>query len=90
MAKWKNTTSYSRDDKEKVPTTWELTIPGVRVIVHRWIGDDTGWYGTCRELGEDKRRLTKSFIEEAQEEFLNYLAKKAQQIFTQISKAADI
>jgi hypothetical protein len=88
MPKWKDTTSYSRDAKERIPTTWEITVPGVRILVHRWMGDD-GWYGTCRELGEDKRRLTAPFLEEAQTEFLEYLAKKAQQIFTQVCKVID-
>lgn len=88
MPKWKDTTSYSRDTKERIPTTWELVIPGARILVHRWHGDD-GWYGTCRELGEDKRHLKAPFLEESQTEFLDYLTEKAQRLFTQLSKAAD-
>ena len=83
-AKWKDTTSYSRD-RERIPTTWELAVPGCRIIVHRWMNDD-GWYGTCRELGEDKRHLKAPFLEEAQEEFLNYLAEKAKRIAAAINK----
>jgi hypothetical protein len=87
--KWKDTTSYSREAKEKIPTTWEVVIPGARIIVHRWMHDDRTWYGTCRELGEDKRLLSSKFLEEAQLEFLNHLADKAKKLFTELSKAAD-
>ena len=87
MPKWKDTTSYSRD-KEKIPTTWTLEIPGCHVLVHRFMGSD-GWYGTCHELNESRRNLSAPFLEEAQEEFLTYLTEKAMRLFKALSKVAD-
>lgn len=44
--KWKDITSYSRDDKERTPQTWEARLGGVRVCVTRRHGL-TGWYLIC-------------------------------------------
>lgn len=43
MVQWKDATSYSYNDKERVPRIWETTIGAIRLSVHRYIGLD-GWY----------------------------------------------
>jgi hypothetical protein len=34
---WKNITSYSRGDNERIPRTWELSIDPVRIVITRHI-----------------------------------------------------
>jgi len=42
MLEWKNTSSYSQRDKERIPNIWSLFIPGLRISVvrdHRYCPD---------------------------------------------------
>ena len=65
MSTWKNTTSYSRGDKERVPRSWSVELGRFRLSVHRYHGCD-GWFASCeplfrnRELSagsDDKRKI---------------------------------
>jgi hypothetical protein len=84
---WTDTTRYSRNDTVRTPAVWEITVPGACIIVHRWQGPD-GWYGTCRELGEDKRPLTATTLEAAQQEFLTHLTDKTKKLVIAMKTAA--
>ncbi|MEY8416695.1 hypothetical protein AAK964_10370 [Tissierella praeacuta] len=46
---WKDKTSYSRGDKERIPRVLELNIEGLRIVIHRIIHCE-GWYLTAYEL----------------------------------------
>ena len=46
MVKWKNATSYSRDDKDRTPRTWEARLGCVRICVTRRHGLP-GWFLIC-------------------------------------------
>lgn len=68
--KWKDATSYSRDERGRVdPNAWELVVSDLRIVVHRWHGLE-GWYGSCRDLGVEKMALAATVAESAQNEFL--------------------
>lgn len=41
---WKDITSYSRDESEKVPRSWEMRIGSIRLVVTRIHGIDGVWY----------------------------------------------
>jgi hypothetical protein len=44
---WEDTSSYSRGDAERVPTSWRAVLPGGgRLAVHRLI-HCTGWYASA-------------------------------------------
>lgn len=67
MDGWKDTTSYSRGDRERVPRSLELTAGQVSVVVTRWFHGEPGrWYLSCdpwhsyhllvaTDIGEAKR-----------------------------------
>lgn len=49
---WRDVTSYSQGDKERVPRSWEwkrIGPPTLRILVHRLIGLP-GWYLTCFDV----------------------------------------
>lgn len=55
---WKDATNYSRDQKERKQTAWELKLPSLRI----WIGCGHRNYPGefvmhCFELGVDTHRL---------------------------------
>ncbi len=51
---WKDTTSYSRDDKARKPTSWTTEIGGLRIVVTSGhIRYPEKWVMHCYEAGMD-------------------------------------
>lgn len=49
---WKDGTSYSKFDHERIPRIWELPITKkITLVVHRHIYDKSTWFMTLRHLG---------------------------------------
>lgn len=69
MAKWKDATSYSRDDKERIPRVWKINFGKFTLTVHRHIYyDPKMWLASSdlfehREMGEDLEEAKKKAIE---------------------------
>jgi len=65
---WKDCTSYSRDNKERIPTTFELKFPsGLRITItkdHIYYKGD--WVMHCKNVGIDTHPLNVKTQEEAQ------------------------
>ena len=77
---WNDITSYSRNNKERVPQTWELKRDSLRIRVSRHINyEPDQWLLSCREFGIDNHLLKSKNIEEAKNEalVLLYYAAKA-------------
>lgn len=47
---WKDVSSFSRDDKERIPATWELALTqDVRIVITRsHVHDKQNWVMHCR------------------------------------------
>lgn len=75
MAKWKDDSSYSRNDPHpRVATVWSLELPQrLRVIVHRHIHVPGVWFLSCHRLGIDTEQLKASELEDAKAEALETL-----------------
>jgi len=84
--KWKDVSSYSRDDTERAPRTFEIRTDAIIVVVTRWIhGDPARWYLTCREAGFSSHYgLNNQDLKDAQKEALwrvhDILIKRAEAI----------
>ena len=80
MIVWKDTTSYSRSDKERVPRTWEADLPGVRLIVtkHRDYGDE--WTTSCYPLYNEVCGLQTTDVEEAKKKALERFVYESSQV----------
>lgn len=69
MAKWKDITSYSQGDKERVPRVWKIHFGDFELTVHRHIYyDPKMWLASSplferREMGEDLEEAKKKAIE---------------------------
>lgn len=48
---WIDVTSYSRDDKQREPKTWEQRVGDLHVIVTRHIRHPGSWLIRCDQLG---------------------------------------
>ena len=75
--KWRDTTTYAQDDKERVPRAF--TIEGehhLSVYVTRWIHDDPEkWYLSCNNLGIKWQEMSNKKIDGAKHEALIYVAR---------------
>ena len=88
---WKDETSYSRSDKERVPRVWELNDGLLLLCVHRWHGLD-GWFMTLRFDGAqmiEKRELKADDIEAAKVEALDHTRTKLRWAITEMKKSID-
>lgn len=76
--KWKDATSYSRNDKERKPTAYETVIGDVRVyITCGHIHYRPEWVFSCHALGFDTKHLPKAKSkEDAAEQAMKYCREK--------------
>jgi hypothetical protein len=86
--KWKDATSYSQSDKERVPQTWELRLNTLRVIItrHIWFKPDE-WVLSCPELGVDQHMLRSKDLEKAKDEALHFIHAKVKRFINDIKEA---
>ena len=86
---WKDITSYSQNDSERVPSVWNISIGGMKVCVHRYTGyakDD--WLLSTYNPGFFDRNLLKSKdIEKAKHEALMLVRDRANEISANITVA---
>lgn len=82
---WKDISTYSKKDRDKLPKTWELKLEELnyRVIVTRHIYYKDTWLLNCRDIGIEHFDLKTDDIDEAKnkalkiiENHLNDLVKK--------------
>lgn len=55
---WKDCTSYSRGDKDRIPTAFEATVGEMRISIvcsHVWYKGE--WIFNCHELGFKEKHL---------------------------------
>lgn len=74
MLEWKDASSYSRSDKERIPTVWELKIEGLRIVIHRII-HCPGWHISCYDLNIEDEYLYTEDLEEAKAKGLDLVVK---------------
>lgn len=82
---WKDTTSYSRGERDNVePREWSAETDGLLIQVHRMHGCD-GWFGTCYAMGVERKELGHD-IERARHGMLIYLRNRAKRWTEKIDK----
>ena len=84
--KWKDTTSYSQSDVERVPREWTLEVGSLQVIVHRYHGCE-GWFGSCYGMGVERTQLTSVDGEDAKLELVRLLYLLSKRRFDAFSTA---
>ncbi len=71
--KWKDTTSYSRNDIERIPKVFELKINNLRIVIHRIIHSE-GWFlSVYHKLPIRDRFLGDIDIEDAKQEAIKII-----------------
>ena len=79
--KWEDISSYSRNDKERIPSVWQIDIGGLSLCVHRHIHyPKDSWLFSC-DLLFDKYELDSKNIDEAKDEAINLVKIKIEHIY---------
>jgi len=82
---WKDTTSYSRDDKERNPTTFTTTTNTVKITVtcghinHRGV-----WVMHAHPFGINTKELKAKTLEDAKAEAIGIVKAKAAKIVSDL------
>ena len=86
---WKDITTYSKNDEERVPSVWNISIGGMRVCVHRHIGyaKDDWLLSTYFPGFFDRKLLQSKDIEKAKYEALMLVRDRANEISGSVTVA---
>ena len=86
-AVWKDSTSYSRNDKNRIPTTFSTTIGSCRIsITCGHIDYRPEWVFHCYELGFDTKCIGKELpAQEAAEKAVGICKDKARMLYDAFS-----
>jgi hypothetical protein len=73
VIEWTDSSSYSRSDTDRTPTSWTAQVGRFRLVVHRHIHHPPDvWLASCNDL-LNKVELKSRDIKYAQQEALMYL-----------------
>ena len=72
MLVWKDTSSYSRDDKDRTPNSFDMYIHNLRISVHRHIHHPPDVWLVSITPGSLSHELKSKDIEAAKAEALNF------------------
>ena len=76
---WKDSSSYSKGDKERIPSVWNYRVGDIRIVVHRYIHyPKDQWLLSCSPF-YDKYELPQIDINKAKEAALNLVVVKLQE-----------
>jgi hypothetical protein len=86
--KWRDTTTYSYKDKERIPRSFSIDGDHhLSIDVTRWInGEPEKWYLSCSKLGIKWQEMSNKEIDGAKHEALIYVAR----LFKVLAMAAQV
>jgi len=86
-AVWKDSTSYSRDDKSRIPTAFSTNIGSCRISITCGQRDyRPEWVFHCYELGFDTKHIGKGLTaQEAAEKVVGICKEKARMLYDAFS-----
>ena len=68
---WKDTTSYSRSDNERIPRSWQIKSGSLIITIHRHRDYDPDiWLVSCYELSISQHKLKNKELNQAKNEAL--------------------
>ena len=88
MTEWKDCTSYRRGVKERIPTTWELDMPSVRIsITCGHIHHPGEWIMHCAQANMNTVSMQSQTLEGAKAEAVMRVKSHFQNILAEIEQA---
>lgn len=74
---WSDSSSYSRDEKERIPKEWTLETGFLKICIHRHIHfDPKTWLLSCHELGISRFILGEIDTKQAQDKAIDIIKLK--------------
>ena len=81
--KWKDTSSFSQSDKERIPNAFEVEGISFRLIVHRLIYCE-GWSMSCYNMKIEGKPLKAKEVSVAQEEAVLVVHQRLRQMLKEL------
>lgn len=77
MVEWKDTSTHSKEDKEKIPNSYTWELYKLKLSIHRHIYyPKDQWLCSCYLLNIEKAELMNKDTEKAKQEALNIIKNK--------------
>lgn len=87
MNKWKDKSSFSRDDQERTPNCFEARFGGFKLVVHHHIYyPKDQWLATCHPELFTRRELQSKDLAEAQREAISMLRAELEKAWKEINE----
>lgn len=83
---WTDSTSYSRDSKDRTPTSWTVHFHGIRVSVWKSRYEENAYECACHGSFTLERSLDAKTPEEAREEALALVYEEIRKVFGDIEQ----
>ncbi len=90
MLKWKDESSYSKNDKERIPNVLSTKIEGFNIKIHRHIHYPDTWLLSCYKLDIEKKDLYTNDFNEATKKAIQYIISKLEDHLKLYNKLLDI
>lgn len=84
MAEWRDITSFSQRDTQRIPATFELRVEPIRIVVMRTRDEPGRWWIRCAAMGLE-RRLEAVELRAAKHEALLLVSASLRNILDQIT-----
>lgn len=87
IVEWKDITTYSRDDKERLPTSYAMEVGSLRItITCGHIYYRPAWVMHCVPLAIDSKQLYAKDLEEAKQKAIDIVGRE----IAKLQKAFDV
>lgn len=89
---WRDITSYSQTNIERIPRTWELRLAELnyRVIVSRHIYYENTWLLTCKSIDIEHFDLETDDVDEAKNKALGIVENRLNELLEKIMRQCEI
>ena len=87
--KWKDITTYSQGDKERIPCWWKANLETIDLRVgnkHIYVEEDK-WIMHCEKFGFDIHILESDNEEDAKKEAVELVKAKIREIYAELDEA---
>ena len=83
---WKDVSSYSQNDKKRIPSCWRIDVKDfISIKVHRHIYYENTWFLSCKELNLDMVDLMTDNVEQAKNQALILIEKRCTDLLEKVN-----
>lgn len=89
MAKWIDTSHFSRSDTDRTPNEFTLEVSGMKLVLHHYVGCGNTWFASSHPDALYQRALEAKSADDAKKEAVRVLKDVLESMLDGIRKVED-